>query len=572
MPFIPPKFDRNQLMMTSFDALIDSNSVARIIDCFIDHVDLKSMGFSNTVPSNDGRPCYPASCYAKLYLYGYRKDIRSSRKLEAACKVNIEVMWLMEGLTPDFRSISDFRKNNSSCLRKLFKEFVKRVTVDIKTGVVSVDGSKFKAWNSKDRNFTILKLDDRIKWLEQHTEEYLRQLEIYDEEELKEGELTQSELEEKLQKTQERLELYKSYREYMEKERLSQISLTDPDCRLMKNKNGMDTSYNIQTAIDSETHLMLDYQTTNQATDHGLMASTTEDIKQNKTGEIINVISDKGYLQEEDMVECLEKGIIPNVILPKGEDTYELKIDYEESEYDPTSTEPDALRKTLHAGDIPEVYKSVIDKVVVKEVRYFVADENEVQLKSPYLTEEEMIARAAEGYFVRDPEADKVYCPTGTVLRRKSIKANGETRYANRTECKKCPYRNQCASARMQWKEIDFSKDTLEKRAKWWNPEDPDDDPKGRGRKAKRKGHYEKKKVVIITFRPNKQLTQLRQRTSEHPFGTIKRWHHSGYFLVKGKQKVDGEFALFGIGYNLSRAEKLFSFEELMARASQKGA
>lgn len=275
MPFISPKINRNQMMMTDFDSLIDPQSNARIIDYFIDNVDLEVMGFTNTTAKDEGRPCYPASSYMKLYLYGYRNDIRSSRKLEAACKVNIEVMWLMQGLTPDFRSISDFRKDNIRCMKKLFHEFTKRVTADVKTGAVSIDGSKFKAWNSKDRNFTITKLDDRIKWLEDHTEEYLRLIETVDEnEEVNERSFTKEELDEKLREAQERLERYRGYRDLMEKENLSQLSLTDPDCRLMKDKNGTNTAYNVQAAVDTETHLLLDYQTTNQVTDHGLIAST----------------------------------------------------------------------------------------------------------------------------------------------------------------------------------------------------------------------------------------------------------------------------------------------------------
>lgn len=572
MPYIPQKFDRNQMMITTFDSLVDEHSTARVIDCFVEHVDLAAMGFTNTDPSDEGRPCYPATCYVKLYLYGYRNDIRSSRKLEKACKVNIEVMWLMGGLTPDFRSISDFRKDNIKCLKKLFHEFVRRVTADVKTGVVSVDGSKIKAWNSKDNNFIITKLDDRIQWLEAHTDEYLRLLEVADKAEaVEEGTLTREQLEEKLEEARERLERYKNYRDIMEKENLTQLSLTDPDCRLMKNKNGMDTSYNVQTAVDSETHFMLDYQATNQVTDHGLLTSTLQDIKQSKGDEILESVADKGYQKAEDIIGCLERGIIPHVILPDGTDTYELELDYTEADHDVTSNDPNELKKSLHAGDIPDVYKGVIEKAEVVEVRHLVHDDEEEPLKSPYASTEEMIVRAAEGYFVRDPEADRVFCPAGATLRRKCIKPNGNTRYANKAACKKCPYRNRCTTASIQWKEIDFNKDTLEKPARWWNPSGPDDGPGGKTSKKKR-GRYEKKKIVRIVFRPNRQLMELRKCTSEHPFGTIKRWHHSGYFLLKWLWKVDGEFALMATGYNISRAENLFTFNELMEKVSKPAA
>lgn len=567
MPFIPKAFDRNQVMLTSFDSLVDEHSIARIIDYFVNHVDLAAMGFSNTNPSEEGRPCYPADCYVKLYLYGYRNNIRSSRKLEKACKVNVEVMWLMGGLKPDFRSISDFRKNNIDCMRLLFKEFIKRVTVDEKMGFVSVDGSKFKAWNSKDRNFTIHKLDDRIQWLEDHVEEYLRLIDISDEnEDIEEGEFTKEELDEKLRKTQERLERYCGYREYMEANNLTQISLTDADSRLMKNKNGMEVSYNVQTAVDSDTHLMLDYQMTNQVTDHGLIASTLDEIRQEKDG-ILESVADKGYQQDEDMIECLENGIIPNVILPDGKDTCQLDLEYVETEHDTFSTAPDEIKKTLQAGEIPAVYNDFIEKIEVVEVRRLEGkSEQKERLKSPYGSEEEMRARAAEGYFVRDPEADRVYCPGGAILRHKCIKLNGATRYANKAACKKCPYRAQCTPSGTPWKETDFGKDSLEKKAHWW-PHDDDPNDKPPKRKSIQKGkHYEKVKMVRITFRPNKQKMSQRLCISEHPFGTIKRAMGATYFLLKGKSKVSGEFALLATGYNLSRVENMFGFDELMRK------
>lgn len=145
MPYIDKPIDRNQVMVTTFDELIAPDSTARIINYFIDNVDLEEMGFKNITPAAEGRPSFPPSNMAKMYLYGYRNGIRSSRKLAKVCEVNIEVKWLMEGMTPDFRVISDFRKDNIDCMKKLYCEFTRRVTVDLETGDVSIDGSKFKA-------------------------------------------------------------------------------------------------------------------------------------------------------------------------------------------------------------------------------------------------------------------------------------------------------------------------------------------------------------------------------------------------------------------------------------------
>ena len=242
MPYINAPIDRNQVMITTFDALVDPESIARIIDHFVNNVDLAEMGFKNTTPATEGRHSFPPSNMIKMYLYGYRRNIRSSRKLEDACKVNIEVKWLMEGLTPDFRVIADFRKDNIRYMKKLYHEFTKRVTVDLKTGDVSIDCSKFKAWNSKDRNFTIHKLEERMEWIEDRTEEYLRMMDVLDsDEDAIEGQFTREQLEKKLEELQARMEKYTGYRKIMQEQNLTQLSLTDADCKLMKMKNGMES-------------------------------------------------------------------------------------------------------------------------------------------------------------------------------------------------------------------------------------------------------------------------------------------------------------------------------------------
>ena len=141
MPYIKAPIDVNQVMMTAFDSLVPADSNARIIKHFIDNADLAEMGFNNMDPAIEGRPSYPPSNMIKLYLYGYRNKIRSSRKLQKACRINIEARWLMEGLEPDFRVISDFRKDNIKSLKNLYHEFTRRVTVDLETGDVSIDGS-----------------------------------------------------------------------------------------------------------------------------------------------------------------------------------------------------------------------------------------------------------------------------------------------------------------------------------------------------------------------------------------------------------------------------------------------
>lgn len=563
MPYVST-FNRNQMMMCSWDSFVDPESIARLIDAFVNSLDLTKYEVKEA--AKEGRPAYDPKGMYKLYIYGNRKGIRSSRKLAESCKVNLEVKWMLGGVEPDFRTISDFRKDNIDSLKDIFHEFNRRISGAVEWGFSSVDGSKFLANNSKDSNFTKNKLDDRIKWLNAHTDEYLRILKEMDEqEELEEipEKLTREVVEAKLKEAQERLARYESYQKLMEETGASQLSLTDADARLMKNKNGFAVAYNPQTAVDSETHLIRNFKMTNQVTDHGMLNPTMEEIREETQDEILEVVADKGYENEEDMIKCLENGMIPHVILDDGKDGYELEISYEEAEADITSTKPEELKKSLHAGKIPEAYKDVISDMEVKEVRRKVKEDLADIEKSEaiYGTPEEMLARAKEGYFVRDPERNLVYCPEGEVLRQKCIKKNGNIRYANKNACKHCRNRNKCYKGKGEWKEIDFTKDTLEKSCKEWL--------KAEGKECENakqavKGHFEKVKVVKFFLKPSFEKMSQRMCLSEHPFGTIKRAMGATYFLLKGLRKVTGEFALFCLGYNMERAKNLLGFEKMM--------
>lgn len=563
MPYIKT-FDRNQMMFCSWDSFVDEQSIARVIDAFVNSLDMQEIGVKQVAV--EGRPGYDPRGMFKLYIYGNRKGIRSSRKLADACATNIEVKWMLGGVEPDFRTISDFRKDNVSSLKKVFHEFNRRIFGAVEWGFTSIDGSKINACNSKDRNFTKNKLDDRIKWLNAHTDEYLRILNDIDEkEDIEEesGQLTKESVKERLKEARERLERYEGYQKLMEESGASQMSLTDADAKLMKNKNGFAVAYNPQTAVDSNTHLITDFNMTNQVTDHGLLAPTMKDIKAEDPDHVLETVADKGYENDEDMVKCLEQGIIPHVIQDDGQDSYELSVDYQQTDdVDLSSTKAEDLSKALHAGQIPDAYKNVIEGMEVKEVRRLVkTDEEPKQATSPYGTEEEMLARAKEGYFVRDPERNLVYCPSGEILRQKCIKSNGNIRYANKTACRHCKNRNKCYRGKNEWKEIDFSKDKLEKPCQDWLKAE------GKEISVDRhpcRGHYEIKKIVTFFLKPNRAKTSQRMCLSEHPFGTIKRAMGATYFLLKGMSKVEGEFALMCLGYNLQRAKNLLGFDRLM--------
>ena len=558
--------DRDQVMMCSLDSFVDKESDARLIDAFVESLDLEDLKIIKSKAASEGRPAYDPRSMLKLYIYGAEHGIRSSRKLAEACRLNVEVRWMTGAVTPDFRTISDFRKNNIDSLKEVFHEFDRRVSSAVEFGYVSIDGSKIRANNSKDNNFTSHKLDDRIQWLDAHIEEYLRQLDALDsaenaEEMEADGMLSREKVEQRVKESRERLEKYMGYRQYMEENGLSQLSITDADAKLMKNKNGFQVSYNVQTAVDSETHLIRDFNMTNQVTDHGLLAPTAADIRDED--KILEAVADKGYDNQEDMIACLENGIIPHVILPDGKDYYELELEYSPSECDTSSTRSGDLSKCLHAGEIPDAYKDVIESAEVKEVRRKIkaSDEESSPAKSPYGTEKEMQARASEGYFVRDPERNLVYCPGGQILRQKCIKKNGNIRYANKAACRRCPFRNKCYKGKNEWKEIDFNKDTLEKPCRDWL--------KAEGKEPVREKKsnnvvFEKIKVVILNLRPDREKMSQRLCLSEHPFGTIKHSMNAGYFLLNGLEKVTGEFALSALAYNIKRSRNLLGYEKMM--------
>lgn len=562
MPYVKT-CDRNQMMFCSMDSFVDPESTARLIDAFVNSLDLQKYGVKEA--ATEGRPTYDPKGLLKLYIYGCRNEIRSSRKLQRACEVNIEVIWLMGGAKPDFRTISDFRKDNIDVLKKLFHEFNRRLAGAVEWGFSSIDGSKFQANNSKNNNFTKNKLDDRIKWLDGHTDEYLRILKEMDEEkDLDEDvELTRGLVEQKLKEAQERLERYRGYQKIMEETGASQLSLTDADARLMKNKNGFAVSYNPQTAVDSETHLIRNFEMTNQVTDHGLIGPTMDQIRKDSPNQVLEAVADKGYEDTNDMAECLDNGIIPHVITDDGKDGYEIEISYEEAEADITSTKPNELKKALHSGQIPEAYKNVISDIKVENVRRKVSNDTSEEIKSPYGTPEAMKERAMQGYFVRDPERNLVYCPAGEILRQKCIKKGGQIRYANKNACRHCPNRNKCYHGKNEWKEVDFSKDKLEKPCiDWLKSEGRVPDSCGVDKKGK--SHYEMVKIVRFFLKPDIAKTSKRMCLSEHPFGTIKRSLGFTYFLLNGIKKVTGEFALFCLGYNIERAKKLLGFDKMM--------
>ena len=544
--------DRRQkvLFPDCIDEYVGSDAPVRLFDAFVDSLKMDELEFVRSTPAETGTPGYDPRDLLKLYIYGYFYQVRSSRKLARECKCNVEVMWLLSKLTPDFRTISDFRKDNKKAITKVYKEFNK-FCMGLKLfskSYISIDGSKFKAVNAKDRNLTLNKLDDRIRRLDEHISIYMEELDAYDQEEGRK--LSKEELQRKLDVCKERKGRYEGYRATLEKSGESQISLTDPDSRLMKGSEGFCVGYNVQTSVDAGSHMISGFQVTNCPTDHGQLTSVASEVKADYGVDILETTADKGYESPEDHADALANGIIPNVIRRDGGCAELVQFNYSEAAItneQKASTKPEDLKACLEAGVIPNAYKGVLTDVRTAEVKEYASDvADSVVLQ---MTPEQMRSKALEGYFVRDAERNLVYCPQGETLRQKSIKRNGMIRYCNRLACKKC----KCKCTVQKFKEADFGKDTLIRatgsKRRQLRGED-EGKPKPPGAKAV-------KKVVRYVLHLDQNKMDNRKCLSEHPFGTIKRALGQYYFLLKGKLKVAAEVALFCLSYNLRRAISL---------------
>ena len=306
--------DREQAILfpDSIDDYVEENSAARVIDAFINGLDLSELEFKRHEPAVTGRPAYDPKDMLKLYVYGYMNRIRSSRRLENESKRNLEVIWLLQKLTPDHKTIANFRKDNKKEMKNVFKSFVK---LCLKLGLygkelVAIDGSKFKAVNSKERNFTKDKLKDRLEKIDEKIEAYMNELESADrEEDAAAGEKTAVEINAILKELKERKERYETIEEELEKTGETQKSLTDPESRLMPSNGKMDVCYNVQTAVDAKNKLIVDFEVTNNANDMNQLAPMAEKVMETLEVETISAVADKGYNSAKDIAAAALAGV-----------------------------------------------------------------------------------------------------------------------------------------------------------------------------------------------------------------------------------------------------------------------
>ena len=307
------------------DDSIDKENPVRFIDAFVESLKMEKLCFKHSIPSDTGRPSYDPSDLLKLYVYGYLNQIRSSRKLERECHRNLEVMWLMKKLAPDHKTIADFRKDNVDCIKPVFKEFVYLCrNLDLYGAqLVAIDGTKFKAVNSKSNNLNEKTVALRLKQTEEKIAEYLKEMDKNDTADSDEDESVKVDrLNEKIGKLEEEKQRYEQIQGQMKATGQREVSLVDPDSRLMRvDSQRLEVGYNIQTSVDAKRHLIVDFDVINNSTDHHQLTKDAKAAKQMLEVDQLDVVSDKGFYVEKDLRDCEAEDIrvfmpIPAVVNP----------------------------------------------------------------------------------------------------------------------------------------------------------------------------------------------------------------------------------------------------------------
>lgn len=306
-------------MPESVDDYVGPDNVVRFIDAFVDGLDLAGAGFIRVQPKVIGRPGYDPADLLKLYIYGYLNRVRSSRRLEAEARRNIEVIWLLRRLTPDFKTIADFRRDNRVAFRQVFREFVVlcRELDLFGRELIAVDGTRIKAVNSRERNFTKAKLAKAMAESDERLARYLKQLDEADKDgDDGPGSGNVDRLQEKIASIKDRRARLEEHGKALEESGEEQISLTDPDARAMHSSSRIGVGYNIQIAVDTKHKLIAEQQVHNKVSDLGLLTETADAARDTLGVDKIDVVADRGYFKIEDIEACEAAGVTPYVPKP----------------------------------------------------------------------------------------------------------------------------------------------------------------------------------------------------------------------------------------------------------------
>ena len=312
----------------------------------------------------------------------------------------------------------------------------------------------------------------------------------------------------------------------MKEEDISQVSLTDPDARLMKSANGgFDVSYNVQIIVDPVSHMIGAFEVTNHGNDMGQLSPLTEQLKRDLDIDILDAVADKGYEDKDDMLNCLMNGTIPHVPSKSGEDSYEFEIDYstvEITEEMLNSTMPENIKACLEAGVLPNAYKDKGIEITVVEVEKYATDETD-----------------SESCFTLNEEGTAVICPNGSELNKVArLHGKGKTRFTSRSACSNCE--EKCTESAFKQVDLKDGQTVLSIRK------------------------YQKVKRVKITLKPDKDKIWNRKCIVEHPFGTVKRWLDGSYTLLMKEEKVSADLALLFLSYNMKRAINMIGIQALI--------
>jgi transposase len=332
--------DRSQtlLLPESLDDYVAAENPVRFIEAFVDSLDLAAAGFARVQPKATGRPGYAPADLLKLYIYGYLNRTRSSRRLEAETHRNIEVIWLLRHLKPDFKTIADFRRINHKAFRPVFRQFVLlcRELGLFGKELLAVDGTRIKAVNNKDRNFTRASLKEFIRLADAKLDDYLKRLDHADAAETSTSGSRVENLAEKIAAVRGRRERCQEMLAELDRTGESQISLTDPDSRAMAAHTRVAVGYNVQIAVDTKHKLIVEQQVTNQVLDMGLLTETAEPAKEILGVATIDVVADRGYFKIEDIEACEKAGMQPYVPRPqRGPSVRAGLFRKDEFKYDP---------------------------------------------------------------------------------------------------------------------------------------------------------------------------------------------------------------------------------------------
>jgi transposase len=317
--------DRTQttLLPEWLEYYVAEDNPVRVVEAFVEELDLRKLGFKSIDPAVTGRPAYHPSVLLKLYIYGYLNRIQSTRRLEMEAQRNVELMWLTQHLKPDFKTIASFRHQNGAAVRKVCRQFIEMCRqLDLFAhALVAIDGSKFKAVNSRDKNFTEAKLKRRLAMIEESIRNYLRAMDTADRSEPELAQLKKGRLQEKIAALKRQMQELKAVEAQLREHPDEQVSLTDPDARSMKTRGTGMVGYNVQTAVDANTHMIVAHEVVNEGIDRDQLTPMTEKAQEATGIKDLTVVADRGYYKGEQILECTQAGanpLVPNSCAQPG--------------------------------------------------------------------------------------------------------------------------------------------------------------------------------------------------------------------------------------------------------------